>query len=80
MIKTIDLTKRLSTYNKDSEYDVIYYKPFPNEKIMDLAEIMVLNKLDEYREKGNRDRFILPAGENIKLFTNTIDKAYEYFN
>jgi hypothetical protein len=78
--KTIDLTQRLSTYNKDSDYEVVYYRSFGNEKLMDLAETMILNKLDEYREQGNRDRFILPAGENIKLFTDSVDKAYDYFN
>jgi hypothetical protein len=47
---------------------------------MELAEKMVLNKLDEFREQGNRDRFILPAGDNIKLFIDSIDKAFNYFN
>jgi hypothetical protein len=78
--KTKDLTQRLSMYEKDSQYEVIYYKEFSNEKQMDLAESMVLDKLDEYREQGNRDRFILPAGENIKLFIDPIDKAFDYFN
>ena len=85
--KTIDLTQRLSTYNKDSEYEVIYYKAFSNEKHMDLAEDIVLaklDKLDKYREQGNRDMFILSTGKNIKLFTETFDKAFDkafdYFN
>jgi hypothetical protein len=77
---TIDLTDRLSTYNKDSEYEVIYYKGFENEEIMKKAEQMVILKLRKYQEKANRDRFILPAGENIKLFTDPIDKAFDYFN
>ena len=47
---------------------------------MKLDESMVLNKLNEFREQGNRDRFILPAGDNIKLFTDSIDKAFKYFN
>jgi hypothetical protein len=78
--QTVDLTDRLSTYNKSEEHEVIYYKSFGNEEQMDLAEKMVLKKLDEYRDQGNRDRFVLPPGENIKLFTDPIDKAFFYFN
>jgi hypothetical protein len=77
---TIDLTDRLSTYNKDSEHEVIYYKGFENEEIMKKAEQMVLLKLRKYQEKANRDRFILPVGENIKLFVDPIDKVFDYFN
>ena len=36
---------------------------------------MVLLKLDEYREKANRDRFILPVEKDISLFTSTIDQC-----
>ena len=46
---------------------------------MQIAESMVLKSLDIYRERANRDRFILPAGENIRLFTDFIDKTYEFF-
>ncbi len=41
---------------------------------MDLSEKLILKKLDKYREVANRDRFILPAGEDIKLFTDIINK------
>ncbi len=47
---------------------------------MELCEKLVLNKLDKYREKINRDRFILPVGEDIKLFTNIFDKCVEFCN
>lgn len=77
---TIDLTDRLSTYNKDSEHEVIYYKGFETEETMEKAEQMVLLKLRKYQEQANRDRFILPAGENIKLFTEPIDQAWNFFN
>jgi hypothetical protein len=77
---TIDLTKRLSTYNKDSEHEVIYYKGFETEEQMEKAEQMAILKLRKYQELANRDRFILPPGENIKLFTDPIDKAFDYFN
>ena len=77
---TIDLTKRLSTYNKGSEFNVIYYKGFTTEKEMLKAEEMVLLKLSKYQEKANRDRFILPIGKDLKLFTNVIDEAWKFFN
>ncbi len=47
---------------------------------MNLAETMVLEKLDEYKKQANRDRFILPVGEDIKIFTEAIDKASIYFD
>ncbi len=78
--KAKNLTNRLSTYNKDSEHKVIYYKGFETEETMEKAEQMVLFKLGKYREQANRDRFVLPAGENIKLFTDIIDKVYYFFN
>ena len=34
---------------------------------MDLCEEMILFMLEEYREVANRDRFVLPIGEDIKL-------------
>ena len=77
---TINLTNRLSTYNKDSEHEVIYYKGFETEEEMEKAEDIVLLKLRKYNEKANRDRFILLAGENIKLFTNVIDNTWKFFN
>ena len=41
---------------------------------MDLSEEIILLMLEEYREVANRDRFVLPVGENIKFFTDIIDK------
>jgi hypothetical protein len=34
---------------------------------MKIIEEMVLQKLDKYREKANRDRFILPIDNDISL-------------
>lgn len=39
---------------------------------------MVLNKLNIYREKANRDRFILPEERDISLFANIIDDCVRY--
>ena len=36
--------------------------------------------MEKYREKANRDRFILPIGEDIKIFTDIIDKSIDFFN
>ena len=74
------LKERLSTYDKSNDHEVIYYKPFVTDKKMKMAEDYVLDKLDIYRKQANRDQFILPAGENIKLFTNIIDNANSFFN
>ena len=78
--KAINLTERLTQYNKTCEHIVIYYKGFKNEKYMEIAENIVLTKLDCFREQANRDRFILPIGEDITFFTNEIDKCIEFFN
>jgi hypothetical protein len=75
-----DLTVRLSTYNKGSEFEVIYYKGFETEELMEQAEKIVLLKLRKYQEQANRDRFVLPIDKDIKLFTNAIDEAWKYFN
>ena len=77
---TIDLTSRLSVYNKDSEHEVIYYKGFETEETMENTEQMVLLKLRKYQEKTNRDRFILLPGGNIKLFTDPIVQSWIFFN
>jgi hypothetical protein len=76
--KTTNLKNRLSTYNKTSEHEVIYYKSCKNESSMNIVESIILNKLDKYREKANRDRFILPLEKDITLFTDIIDDAIKY--
>ena len=35
---------------------------------MNIVEKMIINKLELYREQANRDRFILPLEQDIKLF------------
>ena len=77
--KAKDLKDRLSIYNKTAEHEVVYYKDCEDEEIMNLTEGMVLKKLDQYREKANRDRFILPLENNISLFTNIIDESIDFF-
>jgi hypothetical protein len=77
--KTINLKNRLGNYNKSNEHEVIYYQECENEEDMNVIEIMVLNKLKEYKEKANRDRFILPLEKDISLFTNIIDKTIQAY-
>ena len=76
--KAKDLKNRLSVYNKTSEHEVIYYKECKNEEDMNIIETMVLNKLKEYKEKANRDRFILPLEKDIIFFTNMIDYCINF--
>jgi len=77
--KAKELKTRLSPYNKTAEHEVVYYKACKNEEHMKLVEGMVLAKLEPYREKANRDRFILPVENDISLFTNIINKSIEFF-
>jgi hypothetical protein len=58
---------------------------------MNVIELMVINKLKDYsifdayirpsgyKEKANRDRFILPLDKNISFFTDIIDKSIEFY-
>ena len=50
-----------------------------NNKIGGQAQNMVFYHLKKYREKANRERFILPENEEIKLFSDTIKKSIEFF-
>jgi hypothetical protein len=76
--RTNNLQNRLSLYNKTSEHKVIYYKECSRE-IINTIESIVLIKLSNYRERANRDRFILPPDTEINFFTNIIDKCINFF-
>jgi hypothetical protein len=76
----IDLSKRISSYNKLEDHYPIYYKSFKDEEQMKLAESIVLKKLYDYRMLESKDRFKLPLGKDIKLFTKAIDDAFIFFN
>ena len=78
--KTISLKDRLSTYNKTSEHDVVYYKECKTRDDMDFIEKMVIKKLKIYKEKANRDRFVLPIENDITLFTDIIDTSVKFFS
>lgn len=43
-----------------SDFIVVYFKSFDNSKTMKIVEDMILDKLKDYKDKANRDRFILP--------------------
>jgi len=76
--KAIDLANRLSQYNKNAEHEVIFSRECNNAKQMGLIEETILYKLDKYRERACRDRFILPDKNDISLFidiTNLFDKS-----
>lgn len=78
--KAIDLANRLSQYNKNSEHEVVYYRECNNAKQMSLIEEIILYKLDIYRERANRDRFILPYDNQNSLFTNIINDVCNLFD
>ena len=76
--KTNNLKNRLSVYNKSFEHIVIYQKSCKDQETMNIIELLVLNKLNEYREKINRDRFILPFDKDISFFINIINECIEF--
>ena len=47
---------------------------------MSVIELMILYKLDNFRERMNRDRFILPEDKDISFFTKVFDTAVNWFN
>jgi hypothetical protein len=51
-----------------------------NENTLNIVESIILNKLKEYKEQANRDRFILPLEKDISFFINVIDEAIEFLN
>jgi len=77
--KAISLTERLSQYNKMAEHDVVHYVECNNASQMSLIEKSVLYKLNNYRERADRGRFILPENKDISFFTNILNEACEWF-
>ena len=77
--KAISLTERLSQYNKMAEHDVIHYVECNNAEQMSLIEKSILYKLNNYRERADRDRFILPEDKDISFFTNILNEACNWF-
>jgi hypothetical protein len=78
--KATNLTSRLSVYNKSDEHEVVYYQKCTDEHKMSLVECLVFSKLEEYREQANRERFLLPEGNTIDLFSNTIRECIKFID
>jgi len=77
--KATNLTSRLSVYNKSDEHEVVYYQECGDEETMSMVESTVFHQLKEYREQANRERFILPKKEEIKFFSEKINKSINFF-
>ena len=45
---------------------------------MNVCESMILSKLEKYRVKANRDRFILPVENDLILFTDIIENCINF--
>jgi hypothetical protein len=45
---------------------------------MGIVENLVFNKLDSYRERANRERFILPEDQDIITFSEVIRKCVNF--
>jgi hypothetical protein len=78
MGKATNLTNRLSVYNKSEEHEVVFYKECSTPEIMSSVEGVIFKKLDQYRQQANRERFILPEGKDISLFTSIIEKCIQF--
>jgi hypothetical protein len=76
--KAENLTNRLSTYNKTDEHEVVYYQKCGDEDSMKTVENLVFQKLKEYREQANRERFVLPEDKEVDLFIDVIKKSIEF--
>ena len=76
--KSKNLTNRLSTYNKSDEHEIIFYQECEDEDTMNSLEIIVFQKLKEFREQANRERFKLPENKNIDFFIDIIKKCFEF--
>ncbi len=59
-------------------HTVIYYRECKNEEYMNVVENLVLSKLRDYREKANRDTFILPEDRHISFFKKVIDECVDF--
>ena len=73
--KATNLTSRLSVYNKTDEHEVVYYQSCQDEETMSIIEQFVFQRLKDYREQANRERFVLPEGKTIDLFIDVIKKT-----
>jgi len=78
--KAKKLKNRISTYNKSEEHEVVYYKECKNEEVMSCVENIVFNKLSEYRQQANRERFLLPINKEIDYFIDIIDNSIKFLS
>ena len=78
--KATNLTNRLSTYNKTDEHEIVYYQECGDEDKMSLVESMVFNKIKEYREQANRERFVISNDKDITFFIDAIKECILFIN
>jgi|TARA_B110000259_G_scaffold176193_1_gene212155 hypothetical protein len=76
--KANNLTNRLSTYNKSDEHEVIFYIGCGDEDKMNIVENLVFQKLKDYREQANRERFILPKNKGIDYFVDILKSCIDF--
>ena len=77
--KAENLTNRLSVYNKSDEHEVMYYASCGSEENISLCENMIFQYLNDYRERANRERFILPEKNEISFFSDVVKKSVDFF-
>ena len=47
---------------------------------MSMVETIVLNKLQDYKEQGNRERFVLPNNKDISFFIDVIKECISFMS
>ena len=56
----------------------MYYQKCGDEDGMKTVENLVFQKLKEYREQVNRERFVLPEDKEVELFIDVVKKCIEF--
>jgi hypothetical protein len=56
----------------------VYYQECGDEDKMSLVESMVFNKLKEYREQANRERFVISNDKDITFFIDAIKECISF--
>jgi hypothetical protein len=78
--RTSNLKQRLITYNRYGNYQLVYYKECKLNTMSTIKKV-VIHLMRKCKIKGcTKNRFFLPEGKDISVFTNVIDKCVEFMD
>ena len=60
------------------EHEVVFYKSCGDKDTMDTIETLVFQKLKDYREQANRERFVVPEGRSVDMFVDVIKDCVKF--